>query len=132
MDPVINYASNRRPHLLAAMVVAALRSLPHQRGTLRGSTESEAKKTIDTAANKVLDQMVEGQVEANFFWSLGGQMMAQVGMGIAMAMLNELYAKLCSKRNSSKEEKTNMSSQSATGGADAGTKGPWQNITTRE
>ena len=99
MDPVASYAINRRPHLIMAMVGAALRSLPHQTGTLRGSSESEARAAYVPVAEKVLDQMKDGQtINDSILWSTGSHIVAQFGMGIAVAMLNELYAKLCPKR----------------------------------
>ena len=112
MEPSIQYALNRRPHLLMAMVGAALRSLPHQTGTLRGSTESEARAAYTPVAVKVLDQMIDGQeVNEDILWSAGGQIVAQFGIGIAVAMLNELSAKLCPKRSKAQEQ----TKQDATG-----------------
>ena len=102
MEPSIQYALNRRPHLLMAMVGAALRSLPHQTGTLRGSTESEARAAYTPVAVKVLDQMIDGQeVNEDILWSAGGQIVAQFGIGIAGAMLNELATKLVSEKKQS-------------------------------
>jgi hypothetical protein len=95
--PAAVYASNRSPQLLAAMVAAALTTVPRQEGVLRGSAAS-VEAAAEAAATSAMASAAERGASSSMPGTVIQQIAVQAGKSAATAIESQLATAVCPAR----------------------------------